>query len=90
MDAHENVVETPVLVVGAVARPGYVPVQPGGRVETYLAAAGGQRRDAKDVYVVLAGTQQARKASERAQQAVQSGDAVLVTSDDPATRPELQ
>lgn len=78
--------EGTVLVVGAVARPGYVPVQPTASVAAYVAAAGGQRRDAQDVYVVLAGTQQARKADG---QTVQSGDAVLVTSDDPATRPEL-
>ena len=78
--------EGTVLVVGAVARPGYVPLLSGGQVSAYVAAAGGMRRDAKDVYLVLAGTQQARKADE---QAVQSGDAVLVTSDDPATRPEL-
>jgi len=78
--------EGTVLVVGAVARPGYVPVQPQGHVSDYLAAVGGTRRDARETYVVLAGTQQARKADN---QAVQSGDAVLVTSNDPATRPEL-
>lgn len=78
--------EGTVLVVGAVARPGYVPVQPTASVAAYVAAAGGQRRDAQEMYVVLAGTQQARKADG---QTVQSGDAVLVTSADPATRPEL-
>lgn len=80
--------EGTVLVVGAVARPGYVPAQPGGSVDAYLAAAGGRRRDARETYVVLAGTQAARKASDEAAP-LASGDAVLVTSADPATRPEL-
>ena len=78
--------EGTVLLVGAVARPGYVPVSPGSTADAYLARAGGLRRDAREVFVVDAATQTFTPAQGRT---LGSGDVVLVTTDDPATRPEL-
>lgn len=78
--------EGTVLLVGAVARPGYLPVSPGTTADAYLARAGGLRRDARDVFVVDAATQTFAPAQGRT---LGSGDVLLVTTDDPATRPEL-
>ncbi len=78
--------EGTVLLVGAVARPGYLPVRAGATAEAYLAAAGGLRREARDVFVVDAATQALAPAAGRA---LASGDVLLVTTDDPATSPEL-
>ncbi len=79
--------EGTVLVTGGVARPGYLPVQPGAGATDYVAAAGGLRRNVRDVYVLRAGVQELVDASEAG--ALQSGDLILVTTDDPATQPEL-
>ena len=78
--------EGTVLLVGAVARPGYLPVSPGTSADAYLARAGGLRRDAREVFVVDAATQTFAPAAGRT---LASGDVLLVTTDDPATRPEL-
>ena len=79
--------EGTVLVTGGVARPGYLPVQVGASTSDYLAAAGGLRRNVRDVYVLRAGTQELVDASDAA--TLQSGDLILVTTDDPATEPDL-
>lgn len=79
--------EGTVLVTGGVARPGYLPVQPGASPSDYLASAGGLRRNVRDVYVLRAGTQELVDASDAG--TLQSGDLILVTTDDPATQPDL-
>lgn len=79
--------EGTVLLIGAVTRPGYVPVQQDGSVAAYLRAAGGLRQAARDVFVMRAGTNQMRPAAEMGTLA--SGDVVLVTTADQATRPDL-
>ena len=79
--------EGTVLVTGGVARPGYLPVQSGAGTSDYLAAAGGLRRNVRDVYVLRAGTQELVDAADAGP--VQSGDLILVTTDDPATQPDL-
>lgn len=78
--------EGTVLLVGAVARPGYLPVEAGTTADAYLARAGGLRRDAREVFVVDGATQTFAPAAGRT---LASGDVLLVTTDDPATRPEL-
>ena len=78
--------EGTVLVVGGVTRSGYVPLRAGGRAADYVEAAGGRRREARAVFVADAGTQALRSASNAV---LGSGDVVFVTTDDPATRPEL-
>ncbi len=79
--------EGTVLVTGGVARPGYLPVQAGAGASSYLASAGGLRRNVRDVYVLRAGTQELVDAADAG--ALQSGDLILVTTDDPATQPDL-
>ncbi len=79
--------EGTVLVTGGVARPGYLPVQAGAGPSDYLASAGGLRRNVRDVYVLRAGTQELVDASEAG--TLQSGDLILVTTDDPATQADL-
>ena len=78
--------EGTVLLVGAVGRAGYLPVRAGATAETYLADAGGLRREARDVFVIDVATQTLAPAAGRV---LTSGDVLLVTTDDPATRPEL-
>ncbi len=78
--------EKTVLVSGAVARPGYVPVRMGTLASAYLEAAGGLRREAQQVYLISAGTQQLRPAEGTVPQ---SGDVLVVTTDDPANAPGL-
>ena len=58
----------------------------GATAETYLADAGGLRREARDVFVIDVATQTLAPAAGRV---LTSGDVLLVTTDDPATRPEL-
>ncbi len=78
--------EGTILLVGAVGRPGYLPVRAGATADAYLADAGGLRREARDVFVVDVATQTLAPAAGRV---LTSGDVLLVTTDDPATRPEL-
>lgn len=78
--------EQSVLIVGAVARPGYVPMRPGGRPRDYLEAAGGLRSNAQRVLIVKSGSRDLILAQD---QVLNTGDVLVVTTDDAATRPEL-
>lgn len=78
--------EQSVLVIGAVARPGYVPLLDGAGPPAYLAAVGGLRAQARSVFVLNALTRTLQPAGSAP---LASGDVLVVTTDDAATRPEL-
>lgn len=79
--------ERSVLVIGAVARPGFVPVVPGQNADFYLLSAGGLRRNVREVSIVRAGSQIQELITPNL--IPESGDVLFVTTDDAATRPEL-
>ncbi|MDQ7039926.1 MAG: SLBB domain-containing protein [Rhodothermus sp.] len=78
--------EQTVFVTGHVARPGYIPYQPGQPARHYILQAGGLGPQARGVYVFDAGTGQVRHGLEAP---VYSGDTIFVDRQPTADTPEL-
>ncbi|WP_245771992.1 polysaccharide biosynthesis/export family protein [Rhodothermus profundi] len=78
--------EQTVFVAGHVAKPGYVPYQPGQPARYYILQAGGLGPQARAVYVFDAGTGQVRRGLEAP---VYSGDTIFVDRQPMADTPEI-